>query len=87
MPGAKKVLDPLSVVNDDVVKKEVLEGATEELKKRFENLIEISRKTGCDMLEIKNQLFKFNHKYYEAFSGDVLNRMQVEYKIDLKSTN
>lgn len=85
--GAKKVLDPHSVVNDDVVKKEVLEGATEELKKRFENLIEISRKTGCDMLEIKNQLFKFNHKYYEAFSGDVLNRMQVEYKIDIKSTN
>ncbi len=83
--GAKKVLEPHSVVNDDVVKKEVLDGAEKELKTRFENLIEISRKTGCDMLGIKKQLHKYYYKYYDAFKDDVLNRMEISYKIEVIS--
>ena len=85
--GAKKVLEPHSVVNDDVVKKEVLDGAEKELKTRFENLIEISRKTGCDMLGIRKQLHKYYYKYYDAFKDDVLNRMEISYKIEVISTN
>lgn len=85
--GAKKVLEPHSVAHDAVVKKEVLDGAEKELKARFENLLEICRKTGCDMLGIRKQLHKYNYKYYDAFKDDVLDRMKVDYKIEIKSLN
>lgn len=85
--GAKKIMKPEEVVYDDVVKPEVLEAVKKALEERFTNLIEISAQTDCDMLGIKKLLHKHNYKYYDAFKDDILTRMKVEYKIDIKSTN
>ena len=85
--GAKKVMVPENVVYDDIVSKELLKTTEGALQERFENLIKTSIETDCDVLGIKKQLHKNNYKYYEAFKDDVLQRMEVEYKIDVKSLN
>ena len=85
--GAKKVMVPESIVNDDIVLPEVLKATEKALEERFKNLIEISVETDCDFLGVKKQLHKHNYKYYDAFKDDVLKRMKVEYKIDVKSLN
>ena len=85
--GAKKVMVPENVVYDDVVSKELLKATEEALEERFKNLIEISIETDCDLLGVKKLLHKHEYKYYEAFKNDILKRMKVEYKIDVKSLN
>ena len=85
--GAKKIMVPENVVYDDIVSPELLKATEDALKERFEKLVEISVNTDCDFLGVKKQLFKKNYKYYEAFKNDVLQRMEVEYKIDVKSLN
>ena len=85
--GAKKIMVPENVIYDDVVSKELLKATEEALQERFEKLIETSVETGCDVLGVKKLLHKYHHKYYDAFKNDVLQRMKVEYKIDVKSRN
>lgn len=85
--GARVVLDPYSVKNDDVVKPEVLKAAEDEVKTRIEDLIKTSVETNCDVLGVKKLLHKYNYKYFEAFKDDILTRMQVEYKIKIESLN
>ena len=85
--GAKKIMQPDSVMFDDVVKPEILKAAEEEITDRLSQLVEICVQKNCDVLGVKSLLHKFNHKYYDAFKDDILTRMQVEYKIDIKSLN
>ena len=85
--GAKKVMVPESVVYDDIVSPEILKATEDALEERFKKLIETSIKSDCDVLGVKKLLHKHDYKYYEAFKNDVLKRMEVEYKIDVKSLN
>lgn len=85
--GAKKIMQPDSVMFDDVVKPEILKAAEKEITDRLSSLIKISVENNCDVLGVKSLLHKFNHKYYDAFKDDILSRMEVEYKIDIKSLN
>ena len=85
--GAKKVMVPENVVYDDVVSPELLKATEDALEERFKNLIETSRETDCDFIGVKKLLHKYNYKYYDAFKNDVLQRMKVEYKIDVRSLN
>ncbi len=57
------------------------------MEKRFSELIEVIRTTDCDLLGLREKLFKYNTKYFETFKDDVLTRMEVEYKIDVQSVN
>ena len=85
--GAKKIMVPENVVYDDIVSPQLLKATEDALEERFRNLIETCIQADCDILGIKKQLHKNNYKYYEAFKDDVLQRMEVEYKIDVKSLN
>ena len=85
--GAKKVMVPENIVYDDVISKELLRATEEALKERFESLIKTVVETDCDIIGVKKLLHKYNHKYYDAFKDDVLKRMEVEYKIEVKSLN
>ena len=85
--GAKKIMKPDNVIYDDVVSKELLKATEDALKERFENLISTSKQTNCDILGIKKLLHKYHHKYYDAFKDDILKRMEVEYKISVRSLN
>lgn len=85
--GARTVLDPESVLYDDVVRPEVLKATEEEIKRRMESLVKICVEKNCDVLGIKNLLRKYNYKYYEAYKNDVLTRMRVNYNIKVESVN
>ncbi|MDE7439976.1 MAG: Ger(x)C family spore germination C-terminal domain-containing protein [Clostridia bacterium] len=85
--GIKKIMEPNSVFHDDVVQSEVLKATEQAVEERFKSLIETSIETDCDVLGIKKLLHKYNYKYYDAFKDDILSRMQVEYKINIKSLN
>lgn len=85
--GIKKIMQPDSVFHDDVVRPEVLKATEEAIEERFANLIQTSVETDCDVLGIRKLLHKYHYKYYEAFKDDVLSRMQVNYKINIKSLN
>ena len=85
--GAKKIMVPENVLYDDVVSKELLKATEDAIRERFEKLIETSKDTGCDILGVKKLLHKYNHKYYDAFKNDVLQRMEVDYKINVRSVN
>lgn len=85
--GARKHLDPQQIVFDDVVSDSVLQGAEEALKTRFSDLIETCRQTDCDILGIKEQLYKYNNKYYEAFKDDILTRMNVRFEVEVSSVS
>lgn len=85
--GARKHLDPQQIVFDDVVSETVLQGAEEELKARFSDLIETCRQADCDILGIKEQLYKHNNKYFEAFKDDILTRMNVKFEVEVSSVS
>lgn len=85
--GKRKTLDPKDVSFDDAVKKKVLYGAEREIENRLNDLVKFCAENGCDLLGAKNLLHKRNNKYYEAFKGDILTRMQVKYEIDIQSIN
>lgn len=85
--GARKHLDPQQIVFDDVVSDSVLQGAEEALKTRFSDLIETCRQADCDILGIKEQLYKHNNKYFEAFKDDILTRMNVRFEIEVSSVS
>ena len=80
-------VDPRTRANDDIIPENILKGAENEMEKRFSELIEVIRTTDCDLLGLREKLFKYNTKYFETFKDDVLTRMEVEYKIDVQSVN
>ncbi len=85
--SSSSVLVPDKTVFDDVVPKEVLKGAEEEVKSRLEQLVDACTESDCDILGVKELLHKYNYKYYEAFKDNVLTRAQVKYNINIKSVN
>lgn len=85
--GILTIISPEKVSNDDVVKKEILQTAGEEIKSRINALFETCKSTGCDLFGAKNLLHKYNHKYFNAFKDDLLSRLNIEYKIDIQSNN
>lgn len=85
--GARKKLDPHQIIFDDVVSDKVLKGAEEELKTRFSDLIDTCKESDCDILGVKELLYKKEYKYYDAFKNDVLSRMNVKYEIKVGSAN
>ena len=85
--GIKKVVDPDETASDDVLSGEVIEGAKAELESRFESLLQACREQNCDLLGVKNMLFKYDNKNYEKFSSEAQKYLDVSYKIQIKSAN
>lgn len=85
--GARVVVEPERTSRDDIVPRSVLGGAEREMKKRFGELINICRENNCDILGVRELLYKFNTRYFDAFNGDILSRMDVEYKVNIVSAN
>ena len=85
--GARVPMDPDKIIEDDVVPKEVLEGAKTELKERMIALFETCKKDGADLLGFKEQLYKKSAGYFEAFKDDILDRVQTKFEIDIESVS
>lgn len=85
--GARKPMDPENIIKDDMVSQVVIDGAKAELENRFKELFKFVSQTDSDILGVKEQLYKYHTKYFEAFEGDILNRMEVKYNISVESVN
>ena len=85
--GARKKLDPQQIIFDDVVSENVLKGAEEAIKTRFSDLVETSKQSNCDILGIKELLYKKENKYFDAFKDDILSRMEVKFDVKIESAN
>ena len=85
--GARVVVDPSETSKDDFVKDSILQAANEEMKKRFDGLLSQLAESNCDVLGIREDLYKFNTKYYDAFKDDILSRMEIKYEINIQSVN
>lgn len=83
--GVRKPVDPQKILYDDVVSEEVLKGAEEALKSRFDDLLTVCKEENCDVLGVKELLYKYNTKYFDAFKDDILTRMEVKYDIKIQS--
>lgn len=83
--GARKPIDPDKILLDDSIPDEVLSGAEDALLERFTDLITTCREQNCDLLGVKDLLYKYNTKYFEAFEGDILTRMDIKYEIKIES--
>ncbi len=85
--GAKKRLVPEQIIFDDVVPEEVLSAAEAALEKRFNDLFDTLKEKDCDLVGIREQLYKYENKYFDAFKDDILSRMQIKYEIEVNSAN
>lgn len=85
--GIRKPVEPKETVNDDKLSPEVIKAANKTLEERLVSLMEVCRQTDCDFLGIKEQIYKKNYCCFEDLQFDALQKMRVNYKIDIKSRN
>lgn len=83
--GVREVVDPKKTNEDDEIPTYVLKAAEDEMQNRFSALIEKCVQTDCDVLGLKEQLHKFDNKYYEAFKNDLLSRISLKCEVSIKS--
>ena len=49
--------------------------------------MDVSRREQCDFLGLKDMLFKFNYKYYDAMNAVLLDRAEVIPEVNIGSIN
>lgn len=85
--GIKKPVDLKETAKDDTLSPDVKEAANKAVVGRLTSLMEICRQTDCDFLGIKENIFKMHYGYFEEMPSDVLQKMRIDYKVDIKSRN
>ena len=85
--GIKRIIEPEKISEDDRISREVLEAANKVIEDRLKSLIETCVETDCDILGIKEDIFRFNPSKFEYLKDDALKKMQVKYKVNIKSKN
>lgn len=83
--GARVKVDLQKIISDDAVPDNILKGAEEVMRARFEDLLKAVKESGADIIGAKQLLYKKNYKYYDAFKDDIFQRMKVDYKIKISS--
>lgn len=79
-----KSLNPMAQASR-VVDDEILSSGCQVIQGYFEQLLTTVREQDCDVLGAKKLLHRYNYSRYEENSQSLLENMQVEYDIQLKS--
>lgn len=85
--GIKKPVDLKETNMDDNLSPELIQAANKEVEKRFASLMEFCRQTDCDFLGIKEQIYKKNYRSFDGLQFDSLQKMRINYQIDIRSRN
>lgn len=85
--GVRVKVQPEKTVNDDFVATHILKGAEEEVKSRFQSLFDVCKQSDCDILGLKELLYKYNYKYFDAFKEDLYSRSEIKFDIKIISVN
>ena len=82
-----KASEPEEPDDIEAVPEEVLKGTEDIIKEYMGQLVDASRETDCDFLGVRDLLYKFNNKHFDELNDDILQRMQIEYDIKIRSVN
>lgn len=85
--GIKKPVDFKETVQDDNLSPELLEAANKAVEERFSSLMEVCRQTDCDFLGIKEEIFKRHYCCFNELESTALQKMKINYEVDVKSRN
>lgn len=62
----------------------VIEKAEEQLTNTILQVFEIAKQTGTDIFKMKNKLYRYHHRYYEAMREDLYERLECRTDIFFK---
>ena len=65
--------------------REVKENAEKSLEKDIKELLEISKKTNCDILKLDEKIYKFHNSLYHKYKDNPFNNLDVEIKVTVNS--
>lgn len=85
--GARVKVEPADTMTDDRVDEKLLKSAEEELKKRIDSLYTTIKENDSDVLELKDKLFKYENRYFEAFKDNIMKLSEVDLKVKIISVN
>lgn len=54
----------------------------EKTEKIIEEIVDISKTYDCDLFQVKDKLYQFNHEHFYDFEKDILSRMKVNILVD-----
>ncbi len=67
------------------IPKEILTATENFLKDEIKTLIETEKRTGCDFLKIKQQLYRYNYKFYPQYKDNFLENMKEHITVNVYS--
>lgn len=77
-------ISPEESAKGELLSDEVVNSCRSQLVSRFSSLIDSLKQADCDALGVKNKLYRYNYKYYDKYKDDVLEKMKIEYKLEIK---
>ena len=60
-----------------------MDKATESFVSNIEELVQTSVQTGCDFLQIKEKLYRYNHSKYSLFKDNYLTKLKTEINVNI----
>lgn len=72
-----------SLSQNTPLSKELKTKTQQNLKNSIENLFETQKQTGCDILKIKEMLYKFHYKHYHRYKDNYLNAMRLNINVNV----
>ena len=72
-----------SVSQNKPIPKAVVDKATESFVSNIEELVQTSVQTGCDFLQIKEKLYRYNHSKYSLFKDNYLTKLKTEINVNI----
>lgn len=83
--GVRKPVDPSETASDDDISPEVLRGAEEEIKNRFTSLLEVITREECDVLNLRERLYRRYAADYSSDPAALFTQLGVEYSVSIRS--
>lgn len=72
-----------SVSQNKPIPKAVVDKATESFVLSIEQLVDKTVQTGCDFLQIKEKLYRYNHSKYSLFKNNYLTKLKTEINVNI----
>ena len=81
--GVTEASTPKKLAENDVITKDVINATSSAIKSAAQSLVEFCVKNNCDLLGVKDMLYKFYKNKFNVFEKDFLNKINVAYDIKI----
>ena len=72
-----------SVSQNKPIPKAVVDKATESFTLNIQELVDKVEQTGCDFLQIKEKLYRYNHSKYSLFKDNYLTKLKTKINVNI----